>query len=95
GNYPNPVTEFTYFTFEHNQPDASFDGMVEIFDTGGRIIHSFKTVITSGGIVSNPIRWDVADAEIPVRSGIYVYRISIKSSDGSVAWKSGKMNIVR
>ncbi|MBN2773044.1 MAG: type IX secretion system sortase PorU, partial [Prolixibacteraceae bacterium] len=29
GNYPNPVTEFTYFTFEHNQPDASFDGMVE------------------------------------------------------------------
>jgi len=94
-NVPNPVVEYTLFSFTHNQPDATFDGLIEIFDANGRMIDSFKRVISSNGMESNRFRWDVADAKMPVRSGLYIYRISIKSSDGKVTWKSGKMNILR
>jgi len=95
GNFPNPVLEYTFFRFEHNLPDASFDGLIEIFDTNGRLIDSFNTVITSNGMESNPIRWDISHSGIPVRAGVYIYRISIKSLDGAITWKSGKMNIIR
>jgi hypothetical protein len=95
GNYPNPVVDYTFFRFAHNQPDATFDGLIEIFDANGRIVDSFQRAISSNGMESNPLRWDVTDAKLPVRAGIYIYRISIKSSNGEVTWKSGKMNILR
>ena len=94
-NYPNPVTDYTFFRFTQNQPDASFNGMIEIFDTNGRIIDSFTTIISTNGTESNPIRWDVSHARVPVRSGTYIYRISIKSADGALTWKSGRMSVVR
>jgi hypothetical protein len=95
GNYPNPVVDYTFFRFAHNQPDATFDGLIEIFNANGRIVDSFQRAISSNGMESNPLRWDVTDAKLPVRAGIYIYRISIKSSNGEVTWKSGKMNILR
>jgi hypothetical protein len=93
-NYPNPVYEYTYFRFTHNQPDASFKGLIEIFDRSGRVVDSFTATITSSGAESNPVRWDVAESKARIQAGTYVYRISIKSSDGLIARKSGKMNII-
>jgi hypothetical protein len=58
------------------------------------VVDSFSTSISSTGTESNPIRWDVANSNANFPSGTYIYRISIKSTDGSIARKSGKMNII-
>lgn len=93
-NYPNPVRDHTYFTFEHNQADASFDVLFEILDIEGRRIDNFKTRISSAGTVSNPVRWDLSEAEIRLRDGIYLYRIIAQSPDGLITSKTGKMSII-
>jgi hypothetical protein len=94
GNYPNPVSGYTYFRFTHNQPDATFNGLVEIFDRSGKLVDSFTTIISSTGMESNPVRWNLSDAKVPLSAGIYIYRISIKAADGAITWKSGKMSVI-
>ncbi|MDB4583574.1 type IX secretion system sortase PorU, partial [Draconibacterium sp.] len=94
-NYPNPLNNYTFFTFEHNQSGAVLDAIIEIFDLSGRRIDLIATQVGSNGIVSNPVRWDVNGSNVQLRNGIYVYRIMAKNSDGVIALKSGKMMISR
>jgi len=95
GNYPNPVSEYTYFTFSHNQPDANFTGLIEIFDYNGKMIYSTDASISSNGSTSSPVRWDISDISYPISNGIYFYRVTIKSTDGAITGKTAKMIIMR
>ena len=94
-NYPNPLNNYTFFTFEHNQSGAVLDAIIEIFDQSGRRVDLIATEVGSNGAVSNPVRWDVNQTSIQLRNGIYIYRIMAKNSDGVIASKSGKMLISR
>jgi hypothetical protein len=69
------------------------DVMIEIFDQAGRRISFIKSEIGSSGTLSNPIRWDLEDSAIVPRSGIYIFRIVARNSEGAIASKSGKMMI--
>jgi hypothetical protein len=93
GNYPNPVSGYTFFTFTHNQPGGEFSTLIEIFDVYGNRVDYFQTTATSDGNTSNPIRWDINERGIHMCSGIYVYRITIRSDEGKLASRSGKMFI--
>ncbi|MBT6767358.1 MAG: T9SS type A sorting domain-containing protein, partial [Prolixibacteraceae bacterium] len=90
-NYPNPVNDYTFFTFSHNQSDATLDAIFEIYDQVGRRIDYFTGQIGSNGISSNPVRWDLNETGIQVRNGIYIYKITAQNNDGVIASKSGKM----
>lgn len=94
-NYPNPVVDHTYFIFSHNQSDAVFQALIEIFDLSGRKIDEIRAAIASSGTTSTPLRWDFAERGIRPRSGLYVYRIIIRSESGQLARRSGKMMIGR
>lgn len=94
-NYPNPVTDHTYFVFTHNQPDASFRTLIEIFDMTGKKIDMVQVTSSSGGKTSTPIRWSPEERSIQLRSGIYPYRITIRSADGRLAAKSGRLAVRR
>ncbi len=91
--YPNPMNEYTFFTFEHNLSGATLDVIVEIFDYNGRRVGYKKTVVGSGGTVSNSIRWGLDDMEVLPRSGLYVYRIVAQNNEGIITSKSGKLMI--
>jgi hypothetical protein len=93
GNYPNPVNEYTFFTFEHNQSGAILDVIIEIFDQTGRRVDYIAKQVGSDGLQTNPVRWDMAESNIYLRSGIYVYRVFAKNEGGLIASKSGKMLI--
>ena len=93
-NYPNPVTDHTYFTFEHNQADASFDVIIEILYIEGRRIHHFKSRLSSAGTMVNPVRWNPAEADIRLRGGIYLYRVIARNEEGLITSKTGKMTII-
>ena len=94
-NYPNPVTDYTYFTFEHNQSDATLDIIVEIFDQQGSRIDFFTTSVGSNGLNSNPVRWDIENVSGRLKGGIYFYRITAQNNDNLLSSKSGKFLIVR
>jgi hypothetical protein len=94
-NFPNPVSQFTDFTFVHNQPDATFKALIEIFDMTGNRVDSYQTSVSSKGTNSSPLRWVMSERGISLRNGIYPYRITIRSTDGKLASKSGKMFISR
>lgn len=94
-NYPNPVVNYTYFVFDHNQSDATLNTLIEIFDQGGRRIDYFTTEVGSNGTTTNPVRWDLTESKIALRSGIYIYRITAQNNDGVITSKSGKMIIAR
>jgi hypothetical protein len=94
-NYPNPVNDYTFFKFEHNQADAVFETVFEVFDQTGQRVDYFTSRVSSNGLESNPVRWDLAEAKVLLRSGIYIYRVTVQSGDGSIASKSGKLIVAR
>ncbi len=92
-NYPNPVYDYTFFTFEHNQSDASLKTIFEIFDQNGRRIDFFTQEIGSNGTLSNPVRWDLKEINGALKNGVYIYRVTAQNNDGIITSKSGKMII--
>jgi hypothetical protein len=92
--YPNPVTDFTYFVFEHNLSGATLDAIFEVFDIQGRRIDYFVTKVTSNGLVSNPVRWDLRELKVAAENGIYIFKVTVKNNNGLIASKSGKFVIV-
>ncbi|WP_372947942.1 type IX secretion system sortase PorU [Mariniphaga sp.] len=94
-NYPNPVSDYTFFTFDHNQADATFEVIFEIFDQNGSRIDYFTTQVGSNGTVSNPVRWDLNETKIQMRSGIYIFRVTAQNSDGIITSNAGKLLVAR
>lgn len=94
-NYPNPVKDFTFFRFEHNQADAVLQTVFEIFDQTGQRVDYFTTMVSSNGNASTPVRWDLNDAKVVLRSGIYMYRVTAQSVEGAITSKTGKMIVAR
>lgn len=91
---PNPVKGYTNLFFTHNQPDGVFKTLVEIFDVTGTRVDHFQTSVSSTGTQSNPVRWDMGERGVSLRSGLYLYRITIRSAEGELAAKSGKFLIL-
>jgi hypothetical protein len=91
-NYPNPVTTYTNFSIKHNLPGELFDVTVELFALDGKKVHEFEqSAGSSGGVVSR-LRWDLAQANIPItRNKLLVYRIVMKSKQGQTATGTGKL----
>ena len=94
-NYPNPVSEYTYFVLEHNQSDATLDVIFDIYDYSGRSVDRFQTEVGSSNGTTNPIRWDLTESKIALTPGVYVYRAIVQNSTGTITSKSGKMIIAR
>jgi hypothetical protein len=94
-NMPNPVVDNTFFSFEHNQPDANLTVIVEIYDIMGRRVDYIKTQAGSNGAKSNPIRWNFNETNTLLLNGVYIYRITAQNNEGAYFSKSGKMMISR
>ena len=94
-NTPNPASDYTFFTFEHNQSDATLNVMIEVFDQMGRRVDYLVSQVGSGGTSSNPVRWNFNDTKTLLLNGIYIYRITAQNADGIYFSKSGKMLISR
>ncbi|MCK3685997.1 type IX secretion system sortase PorU [Maribellus sp. YY47] len=94
-NYPNPVSDYTFFVLRHNQAGAALDIIFDIYDRNGRSVDRFQTTVGSNGNTTNPIRWDIAESKIAVAPGVYVYRAIVQNSEGVISSRSGKMVVVR
>jgi hypothetical protein len=96
GNYPNPATDHTWFTFEHNKPGEELNVSISIFDMGGRQINNISETITTAGFSSTPLEWDLKDKNGNLLTqGIYPYRIRVTSINGSFTDNFQKLVVIR
>ena len=95
-NYPNPFTTSTNFMFEQNRPGDNFDVTIQIFTVSGKIVKTIHENISPEGYRVDNIHWDGRDEfGDKIGKGVYVYKLSIKGSDGFTASKFEKLVILQ
>ncbi len=95
-NYPNPFSDRTSFVFEHNQTDGDLEVFIRIFDLSGQLVKTIRETFFADGYRIGPIEWDGRDENgNKLGSGIYVYRVSVRSSMEQHADAVQKLIIVK
>ena len=93
-NYPNPFSNRTQFTFQHNL-SKPIDVKIKVYTIAGRMIKEIEQSNISRRFVV--IDWDGRDADgNEIANGTYLYKIIVKSSDGEFQ-KSvlGKLAVIK
>jgi hypothetical protein len=95
-NYPNPFSDNTNFFFEHNQTSENLNVTIEIFGLSGNKVREINTTLSSSGFTSGPINWDGRDGNgNKILSGIYIYRVILRSLLGTAVSNAQKMVVIR
>ena len=95
-NYPNPFSEYTHFTFSHNQTEQYLDVEINIFALTGQFVTQLSSRIYANGYKPEPIIWDGKDAKgAQVSNGEYIYTIHLRNEKGETSQKSEKLIISR
>ncbi len=80
-NYPNPFVSYTEFWFNHNRPFEPLDVQIQVFTVAGKIVWSKNQTINTDGFLSRDIVWDGRDDfGDRIGKGVYVYKITVKST---------------
>lgn len=89
---PNPVTDETGFTFEHNQVGNNLRVQIDIFDIMGRWVTRLSETVAGTSTRTTPIRWNGRGANgEELRNGVYVYRIVATNDKGETSSAVSKL----
>jgi len=93
-NFPNPVINFTNFSFEHDLNGNNLDILVSIFSSSGQLVTKIQAQrFGSGRIIELP--WSAEDAiSTKLENGIYFYKIKISSNELNVSRESDFQKLV-
>ena len=95
-NFPNPFNDETRISLTHVGEDGNFDVEVEIYDIMGRPVQHLSQRVTSTNGVIEPIRWNGCSySGTPLRSGVYLYRLTLTDETGFFRTVSQRMIISR
>ncbi|MFO7879007.1 MAG: type IX secretion system sortase PorU [Bacteroidales bacterium] len=96
GNFPNPFSEQTCFTFTHNHANEELDVEIKIYDMQGALVKIINEMVYTTGFTISPICWQgTRDGGGKVEPGIYVYHVRISSPNGDVVNKFEKLVFVK
>jgi hypothetical protein len=91
-NYPNPFTESTYFTFDHNKPGNGFEIEIRIFNVNGQHVRTLYHYSASEGLSIDPVRWDGRNEYgNRISNGLYVYRVYVTDKLGNQFVQTSKL----
>ena len=80
-NYPNPFVSYTEFWFNHNRPFEPLDVQIQVFTVTGKVVWTQNKTINTDGYLSRDIVWDGRDDfGDRIGKGVYVYKITVKST---------------
>ena len=96
-NYPNPFQTGTTFAFTPMNASGDLDVQVLIYAYTGQLVKTIQKHFTeSSSTTSLIIEWDGnGDNGVPLHTGIYLYRVIIRGSNGTLAQTSQKLVILR
>ena len=94
-NYPNPFSDQTSITVEHNRPDKNLTIRIDIYNMSGKIIRIIETKVSATGYKLPPVTWDGnEEGGRKVGRGIYPYSVTVSTENGEIARASGRMVIL-
>jgi hypothetical protein len=94
-NYPNPFTTRTTFWFDHNRPGEELQVNISIYTVTGKLVKTLRNTIISSGTRSNEVEWNGRDEYgSKIGRGVYIYRLSVRTSDGQQAHKMEKLYLL-
>ena len=95
-NFPNPFADETRITLKHTGEDGNFDVSIDVFDLMGRTVaHIDKRVSSTDGVIE-PILWNGCNqVGSPLKSGVYLYRLTLTDETGFFRTVSQRMVISR
>ncbi len=83
-NYPNPFTTRTGFYFEHNQIGKNLEVTVQIFTVSGKLIKTIIESVYADSKRVGPLEWDgLDDYGDAIGRGVYIYKIKVRSENGT------------
>ncbi len=95
-NYPNPFSDRTQFSIEHNKPATELRVLIEIFSLNGQLVKSIDESVYASGFNIPPIEWDGTDeGGTLLKNGIYIFRAFVSSADGEEVERTEKLMILR
>jgi hypothetical protein len=96
GNYPNPFTDQTCFTFTHNHAGEQLDVEIKIYTMNGGLIKTIYEQVYTSGYTIDPICWQAGNSNgRTVEPGVYVYHVKVRAANGDVVNKFKKMVFVK
>lgn len=95
-NYPNPFSDKTTFTFEHNRAGEDLEYQLVIIDMNGKKVFSSERVTFSSPARIDDIEWNgESSSGKKLEPGMYVYVLSVRSlKDSSNNTVSNKLLII-
>lgn len=94
-NYPNPVYNVTHFVFQHNQEGEKIAVSLQVFNTSGAMVWSYRGNMETTGNRSE-ITWDgKSNKDYPLARGVYFYRLKITTEKGITATAYQKLVLLR
>jgi hypothetical protein len=95
-NWPNPMSDITYFTYSLTQAGTR-DVKLKIFTLTGKLVYELDNLGTRQLYNSNSDRpWDGRDREgHELANGVYFYKIVAEHEQGHTAEATGKLVILR
>ncbi|MBE0650802.1 MAG: type IX secretion system sortase PorU [Bacteroidales bacterium] len=95
-NYPNPFTIGTNFVFDHNQAGKTLNLEINIYQLDGQKIKTIKRQIQPSGFSSGPIYWNGdTDRGGKIGRGVYIYILTVKTTDGQLKTEQSKLVYLR
>jgi hypothetical protein len=90
-NFPNPFTQGTTFSFEHNFPGQNIAVNLSIFTQNGKLVKQINKTVNTSGTRNVQITYDGTDASgSRIARNVYIYKIQI-SAAGTNYQTSGKI----
>ncbi len=86
-NYPNPFSEVTFFSFDHNTAGEDLVLELRILDRSGKVVKTANMEIPASttkvdGLNYEQLRWDGTNSrQQKLNSGVYFYEIKVKSKN--------------
>jgi len=90
-NFPNPFTQSTTFSFEHNFPGQNIAVNLSIYTQNGKLVKQINKTVNTSGTRNVQITYDGTDAiGSRIARNVYIYKIQI-SAAGTNYQSSGKL----
>ncbi len=88
-NYPNPFTDNTCFTFEHNFAPDLMDIQIDVFTVSGKLVKTILHSTVVEGFRVADIKWDGKDDfGSQLGRGVYLYKVKVRAQSQNLVKES-------
>ncbi|GAB4133928.1 MAG: type IX secretion system sortase PorU [Raineya sp.] len=94
-NYPNPFSQKTTFSFEHNRFGEELVLELEIFNVQGEKMFAQTAILEQADALQRTFNLDLSLNGTKFADGVYIYRLSLRSPDGQKASTNSKLVILQ